>query len=144
MLGFRFSFKIRKEYQNQLEKLFFFNENQWLYYHRIIELVEHYGEPHIVIEGNDININLRKTKTKSLFVSYGPKLAGVFVYEVNRISGTISIIHIALNKDYTYRGIFAKRELLVVMVDYLRDYYVQRNCKIRKFILEYKERTILM
>ena len=121
MTNFKFHSKIRKEYSNQLENLFFFNERQSRYYNKIIELVEKYGEPNIAKYGDYIIIELEKVGTECLFASYGPKLVGVMVYKINKFSKSISVIHIAIEDNYTMRGKYAKKDLVNKMLEKLKE-----------------------
>ena len=129
---FDFTSILNPEYREELEQLLFFNSAQHALHSAIVDSIEMFGEPFVDNDGVRLRVNVRKLdEVQTQFALDGAKLAGILVY--SRVShDRIVIIHIAVHEDYSSRGQFAHKKLVLRMSQQLRK--CARSIKGVKFI----------
>ncbi len=125
-----FSSVLGSSYHEDLRKLLFFNPNQQRVASHILEAVERYGAPRISEKDDKLRVELDSgVEAQSLFVldSQEPdaRLVGVVVY--TREGGTLVVVHVAVDEDYSNRGVNADQMLFIRIIAGLRD--VARHIK---------------
>ncbi len=112
------------KHRRELEELLFLNPRQHIVRAAIIEGIEKYGVPKIVIEhdrlrvklGSDLEVQTLFAVAASLFHS---RLAGVMIY--TRLDPeTILLLHMAVTADYSSHGRHRKQMLALRFVEQLR------------------------
>jgi hypothetical protein len=119
-----FSSVLDGSYYEDLRKLLFFNPNQERVASHILEAVERYGTPKISKKGDELRVELGSSAgAQCLFVldSHEPdaRLLGVVVY--TREGSTLVVVHVAVDEDYSNRGVNADQMLFVRIIAGLRD-----------------------
>ena len=125
-----FSSVLSSSYHEDLRKLLFFNPNQERVASHISEAVEQYGVPRISDSDDKLRVELGAGGgAQSLFVLDSQKpharLLGVAVY--TREGGTLVVVHVAVDEDYSNRGVNADQMLFIRIIAGLRD--VARHIK---------------
>lgn len=121
---FKFTTSLSATYQNDLERLFFFNPEQHRYFDQIVKMVEAFGQPQVDTQNQEVKIKIdRHPELTNLFALHGTRLVGVALYD-QFVSGTLSVLHIALDSDYTSHGNQQKMHLM--------DAYLQEFMRIAK------------
>ena len=116
-----FSSSISEQYEKILERMFYFNDQQNIFYSRIMELVQKYGEPRIVHRGSNIAMEVDPSICcQCLFAAIGPKLVGVLVYTKDSPQNLL-ILHIAVEEVYSYRGELRDLMLIGRMIEQLKE-----------------------
>ena len=115
-----FSSVIKMDYYDILERLLFFNKQQDRHRNTIIEFIEKYGEPNIINNGGKLSIKVgENVETHCIFASNGPKLVGVLIYTQD-LPENILVLHIAVDEDYSIRGKYSKKNLVIKIVEELK------------------------
>jgi hypothetical protein len=117
----RFTSLLNHKYIEALERLMFFNPGQSAMHDAIVDSVERFGLPSIVIVDGRLRINVEKLNdVQSLFALEDDRLVGSLVYFRFSIE-TLTIIHIAVDEDYSSDGKFSHHMLTMRMLDLLRS-----------------------
>lgn len=107
-----FNSSLSISFKDELEQLFFFNEEQSVVYTKIEKALAIYGNPRIIRENNKVRIGLEKMEDcQNLMLSdkEALKLLGIIIH--SRIAyKEVEIIHIAINKN------FEKTDILEIMI----------------------------
>ncbi len=117
----RFTSLLKQEYQKELEQLLFFNPGQKSMLAAIVDSVEKFGSPNIVVNNGHLGINVEKLDgVQTLFALDDNKLVGILVY--SRLSTeSLTVIHIVVDQDYSSDGEFAKDMLMMRLLELLRN-----------------------
>jgi len=119
------SSKVKKEYRDDLEKLFFHNARQKYHFRSIEKMVIEYGEPRIIENNGYIEMITNKClESRSLFISQGPILIGVIIYHRNTPSN-IEIIHVALYNEYINNDELQLVDLMKKCIDFINIKEIQ-------------------
>jgi hypothetical protein len=116
-----FTSVLKPDHTEILEKLLFFNPGQEHAYSAIVDALDLFGKPEVAVEAGKIRIKVEKLgEVQSLFALDNDELVGVLIY--SRVSEEhIAVIHIAVDHDYSSRGIFSQRMLVTRMLNLLRN-----------------------
>lgn len=121
---FKFTTSLPSIYKNDLEQLFFFNPQQQRYYNQIVNMVEAFGQPYINLGNEEVQLKMDgHPELTNLFALHGERLVGVALFD-QFVSKTLSVLHIALDSDYTVHGNYKKQQLM--------DAYLQEFLRIAK------------
>ncbi len=120
-----FTSLIKKEYKGDLEKVMFFNPQQGKISPDIVESIDRFGEPRIIIEGNHLRIEVGSfTDVQSLFAFNGDsenaKLIGFMIYTRTDFRN-IMILQIAVSEEYSFTGEHRNQKLVIQFITKLRD-----------------------
>jgi hypothetical protein len=111
-------------HRRELEALLFLNPRQHLVRAAIVEGIEKYGVPGIVVEQDRLRVELAGgCEVQTLFAVaaglFRSRLAGVMIY--TRIdSETILLLHLAVAEDYSSHGRHRRQMLALRCVEQLR------------------------
>ena len=117
----QFTSLLKQEYEKELEQLLFFNPGQSSMLEAIVDAVERFGSPSIVVKNGHLGINVEKLDgVQTLFALDDNRLVGILVY--SRLStDSLTVIHIVVDQDYSSDGKFAKNMLVMRMLELLRN-----------------------
>ena len=120
-----FSSNLGCQYKEELEKLLFFNPQQYLIEESIIESIERYGVPKIIENSKLIRVQVEKlSDVQSLFafenINEKPLLIGVIVYFRNNLENII-ILHISIRDEFSTYGIYSHKMLVCRFIIELRN-----------------------
>ena len=117
----QFTSLLKQEYEKELEQLLFFNPGQNSMLEAIVDAVERFGSPSIVVKNGHLAINVEKLDgVQTLFALDDNRLVGILVY--SRLStDSLTVIHIVVDQDYSSDGKFAKNMLVMRMLELLRN-----------------------
>jgi hypothetical protein len=112
------------KHRRELEELLFLNPRQHIVRAAIIEGIEKYGVPKIIIEHDRLRVKLDSDlEVQTLFAVasslFRSRLAGVMIY--TRLDPeTILLLHMAVTADYSSHGRQRKQMLALRFVEQLR------------------------
>jgi hypothetical protein len=120
-----FSSKLPRHYLDALENLFFFNENQSDFMKTIEKSIERFGAPKIVIEGKYLRFKIGSLNNVQCLFAFDCKaedanLIGLIIYFRNTINN-MTILHIAIDEDYTISGRFSNQMLAVKLINKVKE-----------------------
>ena len=112
---------LKPEYNEDLERLMFFNPGQQTMRSAILDSVEKFGVPSVYADGERLLVKVEKLdEVQTLFALDGDTLVGVLVY--SRVSiERLTVIHMAVDQDYSSDGKFAQSMLVMRMLELLRN-----------------------
>ena len=115
-----FTSYLSQVYQDELERLMFFNSGQQAVHATIEQAIERFGSPTITVENGKIKILMNNLiDAQSLFTLINKKLVAVMIY--SRLTPeTITVIHVAIDEDYTAGGRYAQRMVMLRQLAILR------------------------
>jgi hypothetical protein len=118
---FRYTSILALEYSKELEELLFFNSGQRTVYSAIEDSIEMFGAPFVFSDGEHLRVNVRKlNEIQTLFALDGDILAGLLLY--TRVSPErLTAIHIAVGEEYSLKGKFSDKMLVVHLSQQLRE-----------------------
>jgi hypothetical protein len=103
----------------QLERMFYFNNNQEKCCLNIIMAIELYGIPNIINKNNSLFIAFEKVDCQNLFVIKNGELVGALVFYRNKPEN-IDLIHIAIDEKYSSTGEYVDNILFLKMINELK------------------------
>lgn len=104
-------------YTAALEELLFAHPDQGRFRRTILDSVERYGSPKVVLQNGGLRIQLPRIEdTQALFALLENELVGALVY-TRTSSGVLEIMHIVVKAAFTYRGNQAGDEVSFQLVD---------------------------
>ena len=112
------------KHRRELEELLFRNPRQHVVRAAIVEGIEKYGVPKIVVEHDRLRVKLESScEVQTLFAVaaslFRSRLAGVIIY--TRLDPeTILLLHMAVSADYSSNGRHRKQMLALRFVEHLR------------------------
>lgn len=117
---FRFTSLLNKGYVEDLERLMFFNPGQIAMQDAIMDSVEKFGMPSIVDIDGYLRINVGKfNDVQTIFALEEERLVGILVY-YRFSTETLTVIHIAVEEDYSSKGRYSHNMLMMRMLELLR------------------------
>ncbi len=118
---FRYTSVLNPEYSDALERLMFFNPGQKKALAAIMNSVENYGSPDVYTEGECLRVKIEKLEdVQTLFVLDDDRLVGVLIYS-RVLFECLTVIHIAVDQDYSSHGRFSRSMLVMRMLELLRN-----------------------
>ncbi len=123
-MQFKFQSSINSIFSEDLSDLLFFNINQINYKEHIIQAINSYGSPEIVLNGDKITITLKgEIETHTLFLigqeQIEEVLLGVAVFFKEKNNEAI-LLHIAVNHNL-YDSTFLTLQLIIEVKNYLKN-----------------------
>lgn len=116
----RYTSILKPEYSEDLEQLMFFNPGQRAAHAAIKDSLEKFGSPSIYLDNGCLRVTVEKLEeVQTLFAMDDDTLAGIVVFA--RVTFEhLTLIHIAVDEDYTVHGKFAEKILVMRMFELLR------------------------
>ncbi len=112
---------LKSEYGEELEQLMFFNPGQQSAHAAIVDSLEKFGSPSVFTDNGRLCVKVEKLdEVQTLFALDGERLAGVLVYSRVPLEH-LTMIYIAVDQDYSSRGKFADKMLVIRMFELLRN-----------------------
>ena len=116
----RYTSALEPEYGEALEQLMFFNPGQQTALSAILDSLETFGSPSVYVDGGRLRVKVEKLdEVQTLFALDSDTLVGVLVYCRIPLE-RLTVIHIAVDHDYSSHGKFANRLLVPRMLELLR------------------------
>jgi len=118
-----FTSALDPSYRSRLEELLFFNANQSTTGPQVIAVIERYGAPRVVVDGEKLRVlcggslcpqTLYAVETSET----SQALVGVVIF--TREEETLVVLHIAVREDYTQRSQPGRRPLVLEMLEEVR------------------------
>ena len=117
----RYTSILKPNYSKDLERLMFFNPNQQIALAAILDSVEMFGSPSVYTDGERLRVKVDKlNEVQTLFVLDSDALVGVLVYS-RILLERLTVIHIAVDQNYSSHGKFAQSMLVMRMLELLRS-----------------------
>ena len=117
----RYTSVLSPEYFEALEQLMFFNPGQQTALATILDSLETFGSPSVYVDSGRLRVKLEKLdEVQTLFALDDDALVGVLIYSRLLIE-RLTVIHIAVDHDYSSYGKFAKNMLVIRMLELLRN-----------------------
>jgi len=111
---------LKPEYHEDLERLMFFNPGQHTALPAIVDSLEQFGSPSVYTDNGCLRVRLEKLDgVQTLFALDEETLVGVVVYSRTTLT-CLTVIHIAVDHDYSSNGKFAHTMLVMRMLELLR------------------------
>ena len=111
---------LKSEYNDELERLMFFNPGQQTALAAILDSVDTYGTPSVYIDGERLRVKVEKLdEVQTLFALDGETLVGVLIYS-RILLECLTVIHLAVDQDYSSDGKLAYKMLVMRMLDLVR------------------------
>lgn len=122
--GFYFASTLSYRHENALEALMFFNPQQKKFRNAVSQLVESYGNPKIIKDGDRLRLQIGSSSiAQTLFCFDRPtdgELIGVVVYIRESIE-QLAIIHLAVREDYLMSGCYGDRALALRLIQKVQE-----------------------
>lgn len=117
----RYTSVLNSGYNDELERLMFFNPGQESALASILESIDNYGSPIVYIENERLRVKVDKLNdVQTLFALNQDALVGVLIY--SRITPEcLTIIHLAVDEDYSSTGKFSHKMLVLRMLELIRN-----------------------
>lgn len=117
----RYTSVLKPEYDEALERLMFFNPGQQTALAAILDSLETFGSPSVYIDGERLRVKVEKLdEVQTLFALDDDTLVGVLIYS-RILLERLSVIHIAVDQDYSSHGKYAQNMLVLRMLELLRN-----------------------
>jgi hypothetical protein len=111
-----FSSVLNSRYYDALETLLFFNPQQRKFRNEVSEVVDRYGNPKIIKDGDRLRLQIGSSvDVQTLFWFDRPNdgdLIGTVIYSRDRVD-RLAIIHLAVREDYSISGRNANKRLFL-------------------------------
>ncbi len=112
---------LKPEYGEELERLMFFNPGQQVAHAAIVDSLEKFGLPSVYTDNGRLRIKVEKLdEVQTLYAMDGDRLVGALVYS-RVLPEYLTMIYIAVDQDYSSRGKFAHKMLVIRMFELLRN-----------------------
>jgi hypothetical protein len=117
----RYTSILKPKYHAALERLMFFNPGQQTALSAILDSLETFGSPSIYVDDGRLRVKVEKLdEAQTLFALDDDTLIGVLIY--SRIAlESLTVIHIAVDHEYSSFGKFAEKMLFIRMLELLRN-----------------------
>jgi hypothetical protein len=117
----RYTSVLKPKYSEALERLMFFNPGQQIALGAILDSLETFGSPSVYVDGERLRVKVEKLdEVQTLFALDGDTLVGVLVYS-RILLERLTVIHIAVDYDYSSYGKFAQNMLVMRLLELLRN-----------------------
>ena len=120
----RFTSLLQTRYRDDLESLVFFNTNQSSVSPSIVDAINKYGVPQIMVDGDSLRLALGDTLAVQALYALAERgkhseLAGAIIYTRIDIE-TIVLLHMAVKDDYSFIGRYSREMLAMKLFNRLR------------------------
>ena len=117
----RYTSTLESAYSEALERLMFFNPGQHAALEAIMDSVDTFGAPSVFDDAGRLRIKVEKLdEVQALYALDEDVLVGVLVFY--RVSlERLTVIHIAVDHEYSSQGEFAQSMLVMRMLELLRS-----------------------
>ena len=116
----RYTSTLKSDYSEDLERLMFFNPGQHSALSAIMDSLEQFGSPSVYTDNGCLRVKVEKQdEVQTLFAMDDETLIGVMVYSRIMLE-SLTVIHIAVEQDYSSQGKFAHKMLVMHMLELLR------------------------
>jgi hypothetical protein len=137
-----FKKKLPLSFKKDLEKIFFFNQNQAKHLDAIQKSIDSYGLMKIVERDNFLTLEFEKSNPESLFAldgdGFNASFLGVICYEFT--GDVCEIYHIAVDPECTFSGSFEPEMITYRLVEKVRKIAVDHNAT--KIKIPYSDKYI--
>jgi hypothetical protein len=117
----RYTSTLKAEYSEELERLMFFNPGQQDALAAIMNSLETFGSPSVYTDNGVLRVKVEKlNEVQTLYAMDDDTLIGVLVYSRVMLD-CLSVLHIAVNEEYSAHGKQAKSMLVMRMLELLRN-----------------------
>lgn len=117
----RYTSTLKPDYNEDLERLMFFNPGQHTALPAIVDSLEQFGSPSVYTDNGCLRVKVEKLdEVQTLFAMEDDVLVGVLVYSRIMLE-CLTVIHIAVHQDYSSHGKFAQSMLVMRMLELLRN-----------------------
>lgn len=117
----RYTSVLKSEYGEALERLMFFNPGQQTALAAILDSLETFGPPSMYVDGERLRVKVEKLdEVQTLFALDDDTLVGVLIYS-RILLERLTVIHIAVDHDYSSYGKHAQSMLVMRMLELLRN-----------------------
>jgi hypothetical protein len=124
MKKYHFLSKLSTNYREALEELLLFNKKQLDYIEDIEKSIKEFGAPRVVTEGETLRIKIGSNDVQCLFAldskTEDANLIGLIIYFRCALNN-ITVLHIAVDKDYTFDGRFSAQNLTGQLIRKVRE-----------------------
>jgi len=120
-----FSSVLKTEYYSDLESLLFFNPQQEKVQSGIIDSLEKFGQPEIMIDGDRLRIKVGEIPDVQALFGFDKNddqeanLAGMIVF-LRADGENLIVLHVAVKEEYSVAGIYADEMLVMRFFTELR------------------------
>jgi hypothetical protein len=99
----------------------FFNPGQQIALSAILNSLDTFGSPSVYVDGGRLRIKVEKLdEVQTLYALDDDTLVGVMIYS-RILLERFTVIHIAVDQDYSSYGKFARKMLVMRMLELLRN-----------------------
>ena len=117
----RYTSTLKADYIEELERLLFFNPGQQDALAAIMDSLETFGSPSVYNDNGGLRVKVEKLdEVQTLYAMDDETLVGVLVYSRIMLD-CLTVLHIAVNEEYSAHGKQAKSMLVMRMLDLLRN-----------------------
>ncbi len=144
MEEYHFLSKLNANYREALEGLLLFNEKQSDYIDDIAKSIETYGAPEVVNEKETLRIKIGSLGDVQCLFALDSKaedanLIGLIIY-FRCTYNNITVLHIAVDKDYTFDGNFSAKNLTWQLIEKVKASAVKIK-GVESVIISYRDIT---
>lgn len=120
-----FSSKIEKKYKENLEELLFFNPQQTKIRSKLVEIIEKYGVPFMVVNGDSISVAIEGLEgVQTLFAFWKeigkPELIGAMIY-VRMSLDSLLVLHMGVAEEFSTSGKYANQMVIAKFILKLKE-----------------------
>lgn len=120
-----FSSKIGKKYKEDLEELLFFNPQQTKMRSKLVEIIEKYGVPYVMVNGDSLLVAIEGLEgVQTLFAFWKeigrPELIGAMIY-VRMNLDTLLVLHMGVTEEFSSSGKYAKQMVIAKFILKLKE-----------------------
>lgn len=138
----RYTSLLNQDYSEDLERLMFFNPGQHTMHDAIVDSVDKFGLPSVSAIDGHLRISVEKfNDVQSIFALEDDRLVGILVYYRFTIE-CLTVIHIAVEEEYSSHGKRSHRMLILRMLDLLRK-NARRICGVNTIRIMYGAKRAL-
>ena len=116
----RYTSNLKPEYCEELERLLFFNPGQQDALAAIMDSLDSFGSPSVYTDNGALRVKVEKLdEVQTLYAMDDDTLVGVLVYS-RVILDCLTVLHIAVDEEYSVHGNNASNMLVMRMLELLR------------------------
>ena len=116
----RYTSTLKPEYSEELERLLFFNPGQQDALAAIMDSLDTFGSPSVYTDNGVLRVKVEKLdEVQTLYAMEDDTLVGVLVYS-RVILDCLTVLHIAVDEEYSVHGNNASNMLVMRMLELLR------------------------
>lgn len=120
-----FSSKLSRKYKDDLEELLFFNPQQSKIQSKLIEIIDRYGTPMVVIEGDFLRVVIEGLEHVQTLFAFGkefgkPELIGAMIY-VRLNPDALLVLHLGVDESFSSSGEYANQMVVAKFIFKLKE-----------------------